>query len=202
MYEQLFEQLSTAVARNATSLWVLNVGDLKPYEMSTEFFLTYAYDASKWSPFNLRDFYIRWAQREFDLSASDAAEVAGIVANVTRHNARRKPELWNSTMYSLTHYRECVSSSSAHYGALAWMMCMLTGVCGMMQGRECACIVGSHRGGIRQDIQQVIARCKACVLPARAPPRAGDAHPRELVDLRGHQQLAGVAGASQCERLL
>ncbi|KAI0758973.1 hypothetical protein C8Q74DRAFT_277496 [Fomes fomentarius] len=107
--EKLFEQLSTAVARNATSLWVLNVGDLKPYEMSTEFFLTYAYDASKWSPYNLRDFYISWAQREFDLSASDAAEVAGIVANVTRHNARRKPELWNSTMYSLTNYREAES---------------------------------------------------------------------------------------------
>ncbi|KAI0742875.1 hypothetical protein C8Q80DRAFT_1273468 [Daedaleopsis nitida] len=53
-------QMSTADARNATSLWILN----------------------------------------FDLSASDAAEVAGIVAKVTHHNARRKPELWNATVYS------------------------------------------------------------------------------------------------------
>ncbi|KAH9920841.1 uncharacterized protein BXZ73DRAFT_104577 [Epithele typhae] len=104
--EKTFDQMSTAVAREATNIWILNVGDLKPYEMHTEFFLTYGYDATKWNPTNLRSFVTGWAQREFDLSASDAAEVANIVANVTRHNARRKPEMWNSTTYSLTHYRE------------------------------------------------------------------------------------------------
>ncbi|KAI0693088.1 hypothetical protein C8T65DRAFT_668723 [Cerioporus squamosus] len=101
-----FDQLSTAVARDATSLWILNVGDLKPYEMHSEFFLTLGWDASKWNPSNLNTFVTSWAQREFDLSAPDAAEVAGIIANVTRHNARRKPELLNSTTYSLTNYRE------------------------------------------------------------------------------------------------
>ena len=104
--------MSTAVARQATNIWCLNVGDLKPYEMHIEFFLTYGYDASKWNPSNLRSFVTSWAQREFDLSASDAAEVAGIIGNVTRHNARRKPEMWNSTTYSLTNYREYVSLTS------------------------------------------------------------------------------------------
>ncbi|TBU43163.1 hypothetical protein BD309DRAFT_1019518 [Dichomitus squalens] len=104
--EKTFDQLSTVVARNATSLWILNVGDLKPYELHTEFFLTYGYDASKWTPSNLNTFVTRWAQREFDLSASDAVAVASIIGTVTRHNARRKPELWNSTTYSLTNYRE------------------------------------------------------------------------------------------------
>lgn len=98
--------MSAAVARDATNIWIVNVGDLKPYEMHSEFFLTYGYDASKWNPTNLNTFVTSWAQREFDLSASDAAEVASIVHNVTRHNARRKPELWNSTTYSLTNYRE------------------------------------------------------------------------------------------------
>ncbi|RPD63354.1 hypothetical protein L227DRAFT_386788 [Lentinus tigrinus ALCF2SS1-6] len=104
--EKTFDQLSTAVARDATNMWILNVGDLKPYEMHSEFFLTLGWDASKWNPSNLNTFVTSWAQREFDLSASDAAEVAGIIANVTRHNARRKPELLNSTTYSLTNYRE------------------------------------------------------------------------------------------------
>ncbi|KAI0742887.1 hypothetical protein C8Q80DRAFT_1191287 [Daedaleopsis nitida] len=104
--EKTFDQMSTAVARDANTIWILNVGDLKPYEMHSEFFLTLGWDASKWTPSNLHTFVTSWAQREFDLSPSDAAAVAGIVGNVTRHNARRKPELWNSTTYSLTNYRE------------------------------------------------------------------------------------------------
>ncbi|KAI8990365.1 hypothetical protein BD414DRAFT_483368 [Trametes punicea] len=104
--EKTFEQLSAAVAREARRIWVLNVGDLKPYEMHTEFFLTYAYDAERWTPTNIGSFVTAWAQREFDLDASDAAEVAAIIHNITRHNARRKPELLNSTVYSLTNYRE------------------------------------------------------------------------------------------------
>ena len=101
--------MSTAIARDAKNIWIVNVGDLKPYEMHTEFFLTYGYDPSKWNPQNINSFVEKWAQREFDMSASDAAEVASLMRNVTRHNARRKPELWNSTTYSLTNYREYVN---------------------------------------------------------------------------------------------
>ncbi|PIL25858.1 hypothetical protein GSI_11611 [Ganoderma sinense ZZ0214-1] len=104
--EKTFEQMSTALNREATKIWVVNVGDLKPLEMHTEFFLTYGYDASKWNPSNLNTYVTSWAQREFDLSSSDAAEVATIIHNLTQHNARRKPELWNSTTYSLVNYRE------------------------------------------------------------------------------------------------
>ena len=100
--------MSAAVARDATRIWVLNVGDLKPYEMHSEFFLTYAWDADRWTPTNIGSFVQSWTKREFDLDDSDAAEVAGIIHNLTRHNARRKPELMNSTIYSLTNYRECV----------------------------------------------------------------------------------------------
>ena len=98
--------MSIAVDRNAVRVWVLNVGDLKPYERETEFFLTYAYDSTKWSAFNLDDFVTSWAKREFDVSDEDANSIATIVANVTRFNANRKPELLNSTLYSVTNYRE------------------------------------------------------------------------------------------------
>ncbi|KAI0651150.1 hypothetical protein C8Q79DRAFT_1004466 [Trametes meyenii] len=104
--EKTFEQMSLAVARNATKIWVLNVGDMKPYEMHTEFFLSLGWDASRWTPATLNNFVVAWAQREFDLSFSDATEVASLIHNVTRHNMRRKPELLNSTTYSLVNYRE------------------------------------------------------------------------------------------------
>ena len=74
--------------------------------MSTEFFITLGWNATKWNPYNLDSFVSGWAQREFDLSTSDANTVAGIIGNVTRFNARRKPELLNGTTYSLINYRE------------------------------------------------------------------------------------------------
>ncbi|KAI0049026.1 glycoside hydrolase family 115 protein [Auriscalpium vulgare] len=103
---KVYEQMSLAVDRQATRIWVLNVGDLKPSEMATEFFLTYAWNATRWSLTNIDSFVTSWAQREFDLGAEDAGEVAAIIGNMTRFLSRRKPELLNSTTYSLTDYRE------------------------------------------------------------------------------------------------
>ncbi|KAF8889120.1 hypothetical protein BD779DRAFT_1662212 [Infundibulicybe gibba] len=102
----VFEQMSIAVEREATRLWILNVGDLKPYERETEFFINYGWNASRWNPNNLDTFVSSWAQREFDLNADTSQTVVNIVANLTRFNARRKPELLNSTTYSLINYRE------------------------------------------------------------------------------------------------
>ncbi|KAK0237300.1 hypothetical protein EDD85DRAFT_837135 [Armillaria nabsnona] len=110
---KVYEQMSIAVERDATRAWIVNVGDLKPYELSTEFFLTYAWDASLWNPDNLDAFVSSWAQREFGLSTTDADVVEDVIANLTRFNARRKPELLNSTTYSLVNYREAETVVSA-----------------------------------------------------------------------------------------
>ncbi|TFY57677.1 hypothetical protein EVG20_g8452, partial [Dentipellis fragilis] len=103
---KVFEQLSLAVDRQATRIWILNVGDLKPYEMGIEWFLTYGYDSPRWTLDNITSFTPLWATREFDLDAADAQEVASIMNNATRFLARRKPEFLNSTTFSLTDYRE------------------------------------------------------------------------------------------------
>ncbi|KAJ7245615.1 glycoside hydrolase family 115 protein [Mycena haematopus] len=103
---KIYEQMSIAIDRDASTLWMLNVGDLKPYERDTEFFITYGWNATRWNPDNLDTFVSSWAQREFALSATDAATVTSIVGNLTRFNARRKPELVNGTTYSLINYRE------------------------------------------------------------------------------------------------
>ncbi|THH19207.1 hypothetical protein EW146_g1901 [Bondarzewia mesenterica] len=103
---KVFEQMSLAVDRKATEIWIVNVGDLKPYEMSIEFFVTYGWNATRWSLTNIDSFVSSWAVREFDLSAQDADTVASIVANLTMYLSRRKPELLNSTMFNLVNYRE------------------------------------------------------------------------------------------------
>lgn len=103
---KVYEQMSLAVDREATQIWVVNVGDLKPYEMDIEFLITYGWNATRWSANNLDSFVSSWAQREFELSAKDSNTVASIVANMTMFLSRRKPELLNSTTYSLINYRE------------------------------------------------------------------------------------------------
>ncbi|KAG8897350.1 hypothetical protein FRC01_011368, partial [Tulasnella sp. 417] len=94
------------IQRGADRIWILNVGDLKPSEMATEFFINYGYDTSKWNKDNLNSFVTAWATREFGFTDQKSAIVADIIGNLTRFNARRKPELWNSTTYSLLNYRE------------------------------------------------------------------------------------------------
>ncbi|KZT03278.1 glycoside hydrolase family 115 protein [Laetiporus sulphureus 93-53] len=101
-----YEQMSLAVARNATRIWILNVGDLKPYEKEIEFFIALGWDSSVWNINNIDTYVELWAQREFGLSSEDAATVADVIANITRFNSNRKPELLNSTVYSLWNYRE------------------------------------------------------------------------------------------------
>ena len=98
--------MSLAIDRQADRIWIVNVGDLKPYEMDTEFFITYGWDASIWNPDNLNTFVTSWAQREFDVNKDTANQISEVIANLTRFNARKKPELMNSTAYSLFNYRE------------------------------------------------------------------------------------------------
>ncbi|KAI0311862.1 hypothetical protein OF83DRAFT_1177164 [Amylostereum chailletii] len=103
---KVYEQMSLAVDRQANQIWIVNVGDLKPLEMPIEFFVSYGWNATRWNLKNLDDWTRIWAQREFDLGAEDADAVVGVVGNMTRYLARRKPELLNSTIFSLVHYRE------------------------------------------------------------------------------------------------
>ncbi|KAF9529105.1 hypothetical protein CPB83DRAFT_283981 [Crepidotus variabilis] len=101
------QQLSLALSRNASRLWIVNVGDLKPYEREIEFFLGFGYNNTRWAaPSGVSTYVNQWATREFDLSKDKAAKVEEIVGNLTRFNARRKHELINATTYSLYNYRE------------------------------------------------------------------------------------------------
>ncbi|KAI0031785.1 hypothetical protein K488DRAFT_78865 [Vararia minispora EC-137] len=90
---KIFEQMSLAVDREATRIWILNVGDLKPNELNIEFFINYGWNASRWGQGNLNEFVEEWAAREFDVSNAVAGTVTEIVGNMTRFLARRKPEL-------------------------------------------------------------------------------------------------------------
>ncbi|KAJ1554949.1 hypothetical protein HK096_011311 [Nowakowskiella sp. JEL0078] len=101
---KIYEQLSLAVERGATQIFVVNVGDLKPMEIPIDFFMTYAWDSTKWTHNNLNVYLQSWSAREF--GNIDHKEVAYLVDTYTKYNARRKPELLDVNIYSLIYFSE------------------------------------------------------------------------------------------------
>jgi hypothetical protein len=93
-----------AAEYGANRIWIVNVGDLKPMEFPTEFFLSLARDPARWPKEKLGEFTELWAAREF--GRAHAAEIAGVVAKTLKYNGRRKPELLEPSTYSLIDYQE------------------------------------------------------------------------------------------------
>lgn len=86
----IWEEMHKAYEHGADRIWIANVGDLKPAEIGTEFFLQMAWDIDRWRPDNLADFLPEWTAREF--GAEHAREIADILADYYRLNFQRKPE--------------------------------------------------------------------------------------------------------------
>ena len=91
----IWEEMSKAFDYQTRSLWVLNVGDIKPAELATEYFLSMAWDISRFKTGNQRQFLVTWATREF--GASNAAAIAGVMREYYSLGYARKPEHmgWN-----------------------------------------------------------------------------------------------------------
>ena len=86
----VWEEMSKAYSNGARRFWVLNVGDLKPAEAVTEFFMQMAWDTTRWRRDNLQDFLRQWAAREFGRAAAE--EIASVMDEYYRLGFARKPE--------------------------------------------------------------------------------------------------------------
>ncbi len=101
---KIHEQMHLAWEHEATRVWIVNVGDLKPMEYPMEFFMRYAWDPARWPADRLGDYAVAWAGREFGLD--HASEVAALIDGYTKLNGLRKPEMLTPETFSLTHERE------------------------------------------------------------------------------------------------
>jgi hypothetical protein len=86
----IWEEMRKAYDHGADRLWIVNVGDLKPAEIPTEFFLQMAWDIGRWTPETLPSFLADWALRNF--GPDNAAAIAALLADYYRLNFPRKPE--------------------------------------------------------------------------------------------------------------
>jgi hypothetical protein len=114
---KVWDQMSLAKQYGADRIWIVNVGHLnKGGEFPLEFFMSLAWDTSRWKSENLDEFTRLWAAREFGPKHSE--EIAQLITRYSRFNDRRKPELVDANTYSLLNYREFESVVS-DYAALA-----------------------------------------------------------------------------------
>jgi hypothetical protein len=86
----IWEEMSKAYDHGARRIWILNVGDIKPAEIATEFFFQMAWDITRWRRDNLPDYLREWAAREFGSRQAD--KIADVMAGYYRLNFSRKPE--------------------------------------------------------------------------------------------------------------
>jgi beta-xylosidase len=101
---RVWEQMDMAYRAGADRIWVVNVGDLKPMEFPIQFFLDFAWNPDAIPAASLPDYTRRWAERQF--GAAHGAEIGDFITTYLRYAGRRKPELLDTTTYSLDNYDE------------------------------------------------------------------------------------------------
>src|ERR1017187_8524618 len=74
---KIWEQMNLALQYDAKQIWIVNVGDLKPMEFPTEFFLSLARNPARWPKEKLAEFTELWAARE--IGQAHVAEIAELV---------------------------------------------------------------------------------------------------------------------------
>lgn len=102
--ERIWEQMHLAYQFNATQLWIVNVGDIKPMEFPISFFLDYAWNPEAIRADQLSAYTTQWCTHQF--GAELANEIASLLLTYSKYNARIKPELLNEKTYSLENYNE------------------------------------------------------------------------------------------------
>jgi beta-xylosidase len=101
---RVWEQMHLAYEYGARRIWIVNVGDIKPLELPTQFFLDYAWNPDLWPAERIPEYTRQWAEQQF--GKRFAADIAELLTAYTTYNSRRKPELLAPDTYSQLHYRE------------------------------------------------------------------------------------------------
>ena len=115
----IWEEMTKAYNFNARRVWIVNVGDIKPCEYDTSFFLDLAWDINVVDHTNLSSHLSQWLASIF--GQENAEELTAIMNEFYAMSLERKPEfmdfgdefaffntpeLWQDTEYSFVNYRE------------------------------------------------------------------------------------------------
>jgi Glycosyl hydrolase family 115/Gylcosyl hydrolase family 115 C-terminal domain len=97
--EKTWQQMDLAWARGARSLWIVNVGDIKPMEFPLSCFMKQAWDPEAMTLDALTRYPQEWARATF--GPAQASAIAKLVTRYSQLAARRKPELVDADSFEL-----------------------------------------------------------------------------------------------------
>lgn len=97
--QHMWEQLHLTYEYGVDQMWILNVGDLKPNEFPTDFFLQMAWNPRCFTADNLMDYTRDFCRQQF--GEEQAAEAARILNLYCKYCARVTAEMLDSRTYNL-----------------------------------------------------------------------------------------------------
>ena len=95
--EKTWQQMDLAWRRGARTLWIVNVGDIKPMEFPLGFFMAQAWDPEAMTLARLTNYPEEWARQTF--GARNAQAIASLVTRYSQLAALRKPELLDADSF-------------------------------------------------------------------------------------------------------
>ncbi|UKK51670.1 glycosyl hydrolase 115 family protein [Prevotella sp. E13-17] len=104
-------ELSRAYDQGIRTLWVINVGDIKPAEMELEFCMDLAWDINQWTPEKAIGYNRAWAERTFGAAYAD--QIAAIKKEYYHLAAGGKPEHVHMIKYTYDDMEQRISSYAA-----------------------------------------------------------------------------------------
>lgn len=99
----IWSEMSKAYDSGATKMWIVNVGDLKPAELCTQFFLDLARDPEKFRSFDQLAYLKDWAGATFGAPFADS--IGGILDRYYRLNHAIRPEHLNLEASGFSHVK-------------------------------------------------------------------------------------------------
>ncbi|MFN3676908.1 MAG: glycosyl hydrolase 115 family protein [Sphingomonas pseudosanguinis] len=96
---RVWQQMRMASDYGADRLWIVNVGDLKPMEYATSFFLAMAWNPARMDLDAMQAYPARWATQQFGTAQGPA--IGALLTRYGQLASRRKPELIDATTYDL-----------------------------------------------------------------------------------------------------
>lgn len=100
---KVWQQMNLAWERGARTLWVVNVGDIKPMEYPLDFFLDMAWNPAGITPEALAAHPVEWATAQF--GAEHGPAIGGLLLDYGTMASLRKPELLDAASFPPEEYR-------------------------------------------------------------------------------------------------
>jgi hypothetical protein len=92
----VWEEMNKAWEYEARKAWIINVGDIKPAEISMEMFLDMAWDVTQYNAKNVKERMQQIIERDYGKTI--AAEITDIMNTYYHLNYARKPEVMDETL--------------------------------------------------------------------------------------------------------